>query len=975
MSKPGKITAMVSSTALDLPEHRKQVIDACLRADMFPIGMEHLPARDASGIRASLEMVDKADIYIGIYAWRYGWVPDFDNPENISITEMEFNHALERKQRGELKEILIFVMHGDHPIKASDKEDGDEAQERLKKFKERASAGRVRLVFKSHEELHGQVIHSLAECKRNLEPAPLQPHGNPIPKPPAFYAEPDYIGSHRFTGRQSQLDELDDWAMPADPHALLLYEAIGGNGKSMLTWQWATEHATKIRPEWAGRFWYSFYENGATVAEFCRHALAYMTGRALEEWRNKKTPEMKEELLHHLHAKRWLLILDGLERVLVAYHRLDAAEVSDEEADHPTDKIASRDPCSAIRDEDDDLLRALAAAAPSKVLASSRLTPRVLLNPSGQAINGVKRIALPGLRPADAEALLRSCDIKGESQAIKSYLASNCDCHPLVIGVLAGLINDYLPEPGNFDAWATDPQGGGRLDLGHLDLVQRRNHILRAAIAAIAALPHNSGQLLSMLALLPEAVDYPTLNALNPLKQHELAPAVLDLKRRGLLQYDERSRRYDLHPVVRGVAATGLPAEEKARHGLRAVDYFQSLPHDPYDQAETLEEVRTGLNVVKTLLKIGHLQQAVDIYCGDLARALLFNLEARTEALSLLRPFFAAGWEKLPDGVNISDGTYLANDAALALSFCGERKAALAAYGAALGGNLEAAYWSGVNANLLNISSILTDQHLVAKSVRVCAYSLDIATEIGDEEFIFRSRLEVFFTQAMTGSWVKAEATWQLLDAMSRDWQRALYRPGSAEWYYALFQFYRGTLTEQHLALAERLAEAGNNRGSIRYLHWLRGAWYLERGEWKQATASLQEALRMARERGLSDTEAETGLTLAKFHLGQLDDPLREAGQLAQMRKPAHRLLAELYLAIGKHEPAKKHALAAYRWAWADGEPYVYRHELDKTTELLQQLGIPIPDLPPYDPAKDEKFPWEDAVAAAIKNLRAEKTR
>ncbi len=39
---------------------------------------------------------------------------------------------------------------------------------------------------------------------------------------------------------------------------------------------------------------------------------------------------------------------------------------------------------------------------------------------------------------------------------------------------------------------------------------------------------------------------------------------------------------------------------------------------------------------------------------------------------------------------------------------------------------------------------------------------------------------------------------------------------------------------------------------------------------------------------------------------------------------------------------------------------------------LLEQLAAEIPDLPPYDPAKYEKFPWEDEVAAAIDELRAE---
>ena len=419
MKKPGQITAMISSTALDLPEHRKAAFDACLKEWFHPIGMEHLPPRDATGVQVSLEMIDQADVYIGIYAWRYGWVPDFDNPEKVSITEMEFNRAVERKVSGKLQEILVLVMDDDHPIRAKDKEDGEEAQRKLKEFKQRAMNGRVALKFDSVEDLRSKLIHALGDLKHSIklpdEPITVEvtpePTGrdNPIPKPPAFYAEPDYIGSHNFVGRDSQLAELSDWAKPADPTNLLLFEAIGGNGKSMLTWEWTTNHATRVRSDWAGRFWYSFYERGAIMADFCQRALAYMTGQPLEELQKKRTTELKDQLLAQLHAQPWLLILDGLERVLVAYHRIDAAEVRDEEVNIPTDKILDRNPCDAIRDEDNDLLRALAAARPSKILVSSRLTPRVLQNASGQAINGARRISLPGLRPVDAEKLLRSC--------------------------------------------------------------------------------------------------------------------------------------------------------------------------------------------------------------------------------------------------------------------------------------------------------------------------------------------------------------------------------------------------------------------------------------------------------------------------------------------------------------------------------------------------------------------------------------
>ena len=59
-------------------------------------------------------------------------------------------------------------------------------------------------------------------------------------------------------------------------------------------------------------------------------------------------------------------------------------------------------------------------------------------------------------------------------------------------------------------------------------------------------------------------------------------------------------------------------------------------------------------------------------------------------------------------------------------------------------------------------------------------------------------------------------------------------------------------------------------------------------------------------------------------------------------------------------QASEKHVLAAHHGAWGDGEPYVRRYELTKATSLLTQLGVEIPNMPPYDPAKDEKFPWED---------------
>src|SRR5262249_18725228 len=152
-----------------------------------------------------------------------------------------------------------------------------------------------------------------------------------------------------------------------DSRPVLLFDAIGGTGKSMLTWEWTVNHASDVRTDWAGTFWYSFYEKGAVMTDFCHHALAYMTGRPLAEFQLKRQPELSGLLLKQLQSRPWLLILDGLERILVAYQRYDAAQLADEDVGFG-DEIGRRNPATAIRPWDDELLRALAGANPSKIL-------------------------------------------------------------------------------------------------------------------------------------------------------------------------------------------------------------------------------------------------------------------------------------------------------------------------------------------------------------------------------------------------------------------------------------------------------------------------------------------------------------------------------------------------------------------------------------------------------------------------------
>jgi hypothetical protein len=137
---------IISSTARDLPEHREEVMDACLRQGMFPMMMEHLPASDAEAISASLKLVDEADIYVGVFAHRYGYVPKKNNPQDISITELEYNRAVERQIPR-----LIFVVDKKQSLAGFTINDIDtgEAAVKLAQFKSRIETENVVNFFKS----------------------------------------------------------------------------------------------------------------------------------------------------------------------------------------------------------------------------------------------------------------------------------------------------------------------------------------------------------------------------------------------------------------------------------------------------------------------------------------------------------------------------------------------------------------------------------------------------------------------------------------------------------------------------------------------------------------------------------------------------------------------------------------------------------------------------------------------------------
>ena len=227
-AKPGQFTAMISSTALDLEKHRPAVEAACIGAGAFPIWMKHLPARDADGVKVSLEMVDQADLYIGVYAWRYGWVPKGGDK---SITELEFDRAVQRKADGKLRELLIFTAHDDHPFTKKDIEADTTAQAKLAAFKARACDGRVKKDFSSAEELQRLVSDALHEFKQRQRDSDIRHSRFPILHSPIPHNLPTL---QPFFGREDELKKIADALDPVSRTWGALIDGPGGMGKTSL---------------------------------------------------------------------------------------------------------------------------------------------------------------------------------------------------------------------------------------------------------------------------------------------------------------------------------------------------------------------------------------------------------------------------------------------------------------------------------------------------------------------------------------------------------------------------------------------------------------------------------------------------------------------------------------------------------------------------------------------------------------------
>lgn len=210
----------LSSTYKDLKEYRRAAMDGLRRLNTGVRGMEFFGARPEEPVEACLSEVEACELFVGIYAHRYGYIPD---GSQISITEQELRHA-----QKEGKPTLCFLVDEKHPWPPQMIEGGP-GQERLGKLKKSLSRAVVLEKFTTPGDLALKVATSVSNHLAGNQTSGSKPK-TVVERIyrilPSLHLE--------LYGRAKELDSLARFLSAKSPEKGIAIQAIGGMGKTAL---------------------------------------------------------------------------------------------------------------------------------------------------------------------------------------------------------------------------------------------------------------------------------------------------------------------------------------------------------------------------------------------------------------------------------------------------------------------------------------------------------------------------------------------------------------------------------------------------------------------------------------------------------------------------------------------------------------------------------------------------------------------
>jgi hypothetical protein len=147
-------------------EFREAVYGALRKLRHDVVAMEDYVAADERPLDRCLADVATCDLYMRIFAWRYGYVPFEDNPEEKSITELEYRCA---REKGKI--CMVFLLHpkvAQWTPSSMDAVTGEnEGGKRIRELRDELARESMVAFFKTPEGLATEVAVAVSRWERS----------------------------------------------------------------------------------------------------------------------------------------------------------------------------------------------------------------------------------------------------------------------------------------------------------------------------------------------------------------------------------------------------------------------------------------------------------------------------------------------------------------------------------------------------------------------------------------------------------------------------------------------------------------------------------------------------------------------------------------------------------------------------------------------------------------------------------------
>ncbi|MBN8656452.1 MAG: TIR domain-containing protein [Anaerolineae bacterium] len=765
------------------------------------------------------------------------------------------------------------------------------------------------------------------------------PQETPENTPASWFLAHPYGMPPNFTGRKAERTMLSEWLLNDQNHPMLILRALGGFGKSALTWHWLT-HDVPARQFIKVVFW-SFYEGDASFDNFVKETLQYLgvlNAGQLSQY------EQTNLLLNYLRNPGILLILDGFERVLRAYGNMGAAYQGDEIQNDDSQDI-SRDCVNMFAD---GLLRSIGGYGgmlKSKILMTTRLTPRAV-EKHGQFLQGVREEELRAMHKDDAVEFFHTQGIRGTHTEIEAA-CEPYGYHPLSLRILSGYIVNDRNLPGDIAA-------ARHLEITK-DIIQNKHHILEVGFKSLSS-PQK--KLLGRIACFRSAMDYEALKTLHGDGKGSLSfdNSLKILESRGFLHWDRKTNKYDLHPIVRRFSYDLLTAADRTGAHERLVNYFQAIPER--EKVDKLEDLAPVIELYHHMVRAGNLDEAWLLFRDRIWKTLYYQLGGYQLQIELLTALFLDGENNPP---RLKEEAHLAhcfNELANAYSLSGQPRRAIPLFEGFLSisekmkNNINIAIGLG---NMAEAAQLHIGALRVAESNLYRRIDLIKPTQDKFDEAIGHQQLGLLFIYC--GKWSEAEK--ELNEALNlfqessspKDWF-------SKNWAYcSLLAAYRFDINnakkyaQNALDFSELDAKEASplERDFIRD-YWLLGVAYRLSIQYDISERHLNEALTRCRRINLVDHEANILIDLARLRYDQkhyeeakslANEALSITERCGYVLKGAdvNLFLAQYALEQEKDKAkAKVYAEEAKKLATCDGPPYYYKVAYEEAEAMLEKL-------------------------------------